>query len=146
MVVVTSYGTADIPTVQGVERYVESRATIRAPVTIEVLWPRNAATCFLIVSDDIAHGVSCAPHTCVGAVAPTTLCLGNPVAQAILHILWGALPLVVDVKVGGERRLQSRITHRDGKRVGVVVDVEELGDGRLLCLSTQGPLAGCSAG
>ena len=140
MIVVASYRTAHIPAIQGVERDVEGGATIRAPVAIEVFWSRNASTCILIVSDDVADGIFGASYTCVGAVAPSTLCLGNLVAQAILHILGGALPLVVDVEVGGEGGLQTRITHRDVEGVGVIVDVEELGDGRLLCLSTQGHL------
>ena len=140
MIVVTTYGTAHIPAIQGVERDVEGGATIRAPVAIEVFWSRNASTCILIVSDDVADGIFGASYTCVGAVAPSTLCLGNLVAQTILHILGGALPLVVDVEVGGEGGLQTRITHRDVEGVGVIVDVEELGDGRLLCLSTQGHL------
>ena len=140
MIVVASYGTAHIPAIQGVERDVEGGATIRAPVAVEVFWSRNASTCILIVSDDVADGILRASYTCVGAVAPSTLCLGNLVAQAILHILGGALPLVVDVEVGGEGGLQTRITHRDVEGVGVIVDVEELGDGRLLCLSTQGHL------
>ena len=66
-----------------------------------------------------------------------TISLRDIVAQTVSHVFRCALFLESDIHAGGEGRLQARITHRDVEWVGVVVDVQKLGDGWLLGLSTQ---------
>ena len=45
--------------------------------------------------------------------------------------------LEIDAKVAVEGGLQPRVTHRDAQRIGIVVNVKQLGDIRLLRLSTE---------
>ena len=128
---------ADVPTVQRVEADVERSAAVDAPIAVDVLRTGNASAGSLVVGHDVTDGIAGATHTGVETIAPMTLCFGNLEAQAVLHQLRSALLLEVGTQVGGERGFQSRVTHRDVERVGVVVDIEHLGDTGLRGVSAQ---------
>ena len=128
---------ADVPTVQGVESYIERGSAIGAPVAVVVVWTRDAATGILFVGHDIADRVSGTRKAAVGTEAPVALVLGHHETQTILHQRGFTLHLEVGAEVGGERRLQAWVTHGDRERVGVVVDIEQLGDVWLLGLSAE---------
>ena len=118
----------DIPSVESVEGYVECHATVGAPVAVDVLRSGDASTCRLVVSHHVADGVAGSIETAVGTETPVTLGLGHVESHAVGHKSRRPLLLEVHVEVGCERGLQSWITHRDIQRVGVVINIEQLGD------------------
>ncbi len=137
VVIAAVHSAAQVPAVEGVETNVERAAHIAAPVAVDVLRTLDAPAGRLIVGYYVAYAVAGAAHAAVKAEAPMALGLGHHEPQAILHQLGCALFLEVGVEVGGERWLQPWITHGDGERIGVIVDVEQLCDAGLLCLSAQ---------
>ena len=137
MVVAGIDATADIPAIQCVEGDIEAHAHIGTPVAVDVFWSCGACTCLLVVGDDVANGVGCGAPAGIDVEAPMALRLGNLHAQAVGDQRRTAHHLEIGGEVGGERRLQTRVTHRDVQWIGIVVDVEQLCDGRLLTLSAE---------
>ena len=131
MAVVAIHRPADIPSVQGIEGHVERHSSVGAPVAVDILRPADAPTCRLVVGHHIPDGVAGGLETSVGAETPVALRLGDGDSHAVGDKGGAALHLEIDVQVRRERRFQSRVTHGDGERVGVVVDIEQLRDGRL---------------
>ena len=96
-----------------IHRRVEGESTIGIPVAIDVLGPRNASTCIGIVANEVRNGIAGGAE--VGIHHDGALALGDVV-------------IVIDVEGVGELRFQTGISLRDVERVGVVGDVEQLGD------------------
>ena len=140
VVVASPYGAAHVPAVQRVEADVERCSAVSAPVAVDVLGPADASAGRFVIGDHVAYGVSGALETSVGVEAPVALGFGHHEPQAVLLQLVASHHLEVGVEVAGERRFQPRVTHGDVERLGVVVDVEQLGDVGLLSLSPQSHL------
>ena len=137
MIVASTHRAAHVPAVQRVETDVERCTSPCVPVAVDVLRPRDASTRCFVVSDNSTDGIARALEAGIGAEAPVALCLRNGIAQAVFHIRRTALHLEVCAQIGRERRFQSRVTHVDAQRVGIVVDVEQLCDAGLACRPTE---------
>ena len=131
---------ADVPSVQRVQPDVERRSGIRIPVAVDVFRAAYSSARCLVIGNDGSYGVARALEAGMGAEAPVALGLGNLEAQAVGDQSRPALHAEIGVKVGRERRLQPRVAHRDGERVGVIVDVEQLRNAGLTGRTAQGHL------
>ena len=130
-------GAAEVPAVECIQPYIEGCTTIDIPVAVDVVGLTDASTGGLIVGDNVADRVAGALPSDIGIIAPMSLILGYHEAEAVFNEFGCPLLLEIGIQIGGERWLQSWITHADVQRVGVVVDVEQLGDTGLLSLSSE---------
>ena len=137
VVVAAVESSADVPAVQRIKTDVERGADVGAPVAVDVLRTADASASGLVVGDDVADGVRGATETAIRTETPVAHVLGNHEAQAVLDKHWCTLHLEVCLQVCSERRLQSRVTHRDIQRIGIVVDIEQLRDVGLLRLTSE---------
>ena len=137
VVVVATNRTADIPTVQGIERDVERCTGVGAPIAVDVLGTTDASASRFVVSHDVTYGVGGALKAAIGVETPVALRLRHSNAETILDVDRPSLFLEVGTEIGGKRGFQSGITHIDGERVGIVVDVKQLRDGRLRRRTTE---------
>ena len=92
---------------------IKIKTTVSVPVAIDILWTRRATTGFCIVEHKVRDGVA--------DMAVVTV--KNDTALIFRDVV-----LVIGVKRIGELWLQSRITFCDKERIGVVGDIEQLGD------------------
>ena len=138
VVVASVDGAADVPTVQRVQSDVERQSQVGIPVAVDVLRSSDASTRLFVIGDDVTYRVAGGLPRTVDAEAPVALVLRHLEAGLLVgDKLRLAHHLEVGTQIGGERGFQSGVTHRDAQRIGVVVDVQQLGDVGLLRLCTE---------
>ena len=110
-----------IPMSCAVEGGVERETTISVPVSVDILGTRSASTRLGVVSHKVGNGV--ADMTVVSVEDNAALVFADVV-------------LIINIQRIGELRLQARVSLRDVERVGVVGDIQQLGDVRLTSVAT----------
>ena len=114
VVVVAGTGVCtNVPMPRGVNCRVEGESSIGIPVAVDVFRTRDASSCLCVISHKVGDAVAC--DSAVGVCHK-----GAFVASYVV--------VVVDVERVGELRLQSWVSLCDVERVGVIGDVEQLGD------------------
>ena len=128
MVVASVDGAAHVPAVQRVKADIKRRTEVGTPVTVDILGFRDASTGGFVIGHDISDGVAGNLPAAIGGETPVGLILRHGESHAVGDEFLLSLHLEVERQVRVERGFQTGITGGDVQRVGVVVDLEQLGD------------------